>query len=204
MNSKDKPMESLAEIFRCFICMEKLRDAHMCPHCSKLVCYHCIRRWLTEQRAQCPHCRSSLHIHEVVNCRWAEEVTQQLDTLQQSQPKKKRNAALSLLETDIDAERCSTHLREELSVYCNTCKCCICHECALWSAVHAGHIFKPLDEIYNQHCQQIKESVTRLRRKFMEIMGSVQEVEKNIEFVRTAKDVRVREIRNAVELMIAR
>ena len=38
----------------------------------------------------------------------------------------------------------------------------------------------------------------------MEIMGNVQEVEKNIEFVRTAKDVRVREIRNAVELMIAR
>lgn len=62
--------------------MEKLRDAHLCPHCSKLCCYTCIRRWLTEQRSQCPHCRASLHLHELVNCRWVEEVTQQLDTLQ--------------------------------------------------------------------------------------------------------------------------
>ena len=76
-------VESLAEVFRCFICMEKLRNAHLCPHCSKLCCYMCIRRWLTEQRSQCPHCRASLHIHELVNCRWVEEVTQQLDTLKE-------------------------------------------------------------------------------------------------------------------------
>lgn len=75
-------LQTLAEVFRCFICMEKLRDAHLCPHCSKLCCYVCIRRWLTEQRSQCPHCRASLHLHELVNCRWVEEVTQQLDTLQ--------------------------------------------------------------------------------------------------------------------------
>ena len=25
-------VESLAEVFRCFICMEKLRNAHLCPH----------------------------------------------------------------------------------------------------------------------------------------------------------------------------
>lgn len=75
-------IQTLAEVFRCFICMEKLRDAHLCPHCSKLCCYVCIRRWLTEQRSQCPHCRASLHLHELVNCRWVEEVTQQLDTLQ--------------------------------------------------------------------------------------------------------------------------
>uniref|UniRef100_A0A8B9GF18 Tripartite motif containing 37 n=1 Tax=Amazona collaria TaxID=241587 RepID=A0A8B9GF18_9PSIT len=76
------PLQSIAEVFRCFICMEKLRDARLCPHCSKLCCFSCIRRWLTEQRAQCPHCRAPLQLRELVNCRWAEEVTQQLDTLQ--------------------------------------------------------------------------------------------------------------------------
>ncbi len=45
-----------------------------------------LQRWLTEQRSQCPHCRASLHLHELVNCRWAEEVTQQLDTLQLNPP----------------------------------------------------------------------------------------------------------------------
>jgi len=30
--------------------------------------------------------RASLHLHELVNCRWVEEVTQQLDTLQLQSP----------------------------------------------------------------------------------------------------------------------
>ncbi|MEQ2179854.1 Tripartite motif containing 37 [Goodea atripinnis] len=47
---------------------------------------------------------------------------------------------------------------------------------------HGGHTFKPLVEIYEQH-------VTK---------------ERNVEAVRGAKDERVREIRNAVEMMIAR
>merc|ERR1719186_51842 len=144
--------------------MEKLRNAHLCPHCSKLCCYMCIRRWLTEQRSQCPHCRASLHIHELVNCRWVEEV----------------------------------------SVYCWTCSKCICHQCALWGGTHSGHTFKPLDDIYDQHVLHIKGEVSQLRRRLMELISLVQEVERNVESVRAAKDERVREIRNAVELMIAR
>lgn len=101
-------------------------------------------------------------------------------------------------------DRCETHVKEELSVYCETCKCCICHECALWSTKHSNHVFKPLEEIYLQHCHQIREHVGRLRKRFMELIGAVQEIEKNIETVRGAKDQKVREIRQAVELMIAR
>ncbi|KAL3268426.1 hypothetical protein HHI36_007538 [Cryptolaemus montrouzieri] len=192
----DHSVETLAEVFRCFICMEKLRDAHLCPHCSKLCCYTCIRRWLTEQRSQCPHCRASLHLHELVNCRWVEEVTQQLDTLQ----------AVSLNNSRGDGnnrDKCPTHL-EKLSVYCWTCRCCICHQCALWGGTHSGHTFKPLDEVYEQHVTQIKDEVAQLRRRLMELISVVQEVERNVESVRSAKDERVREIRNAVELMIAR
>lgn len=192
----DHSVETLAEVFRCFICMEKLRDAHLCPHCSKLCCYVCIRRWLTEQRSQCPHCRASLHLHELVNCRWVEEVTQQLDTLQAVTLSGSR-------QDENDRDRCSTHL-EKLSVYCWTCRCCICHQCALWGGTHSGHTFKPLDEVYEQHVTQIKDEVAQLRRRLMELISIVQEVERNVESVRSAKDDRVREIRNAVELMIAR
>ncbi|XP_022914368.1 E3 ubiquitin-protein ligase TRIM37-like isoform X2 [Onthophagus taurus] len=187
---------TLAEVFRCFICMEKLRDAHLCPHCSKLCCYVCIRRWLTEQRSQCPHCRASLHLHELVNCRWVEEVTQQLDTLQAVNHSGARGE-------ESDRDKCMTHF-EKLSVYCWTCRCCICHQCALWGGTHSGHTFKPLEEVYEQHVTQIKDEVAQLRRRLMELISIVQEVERNVESVRSAKDERVREIRNAVELMIAR
>ncbi|XP_042862733.1 E3 ubiquitin-protein ligase TRIM37-like isoform X2 [Penaeus japonicus] len=187
--------ESLAEVFRCFICMEKLQDAHLCPHCSKLCCYLCIRRWLTEQRPQCPHCRANLHLHELVNCRWVEEVTQQLDTLQQ--------AGVRPPPPDTEKDRCDSH-QEKLSVYCWTCGKCICHQCALWGGTHSGHTFKPLEEVYEQHITQIREEVAQLRRRLHELVSLVQEVERNVESVRAAKDERVREIRNAVELMIAR
>ncbi|XP_032687906.1 uncharacterized protein LOC116852037 isoform X2 [Odontomachus brunneus] len=192
----DHSVETLAEVFRCFICMEKLRDAHLCPHCSKLCCYICVRRWLTEQRSQCPHCRASLHLHELVNCRWVEEVTQQLDTLQ----------AVGLTNSrhdDSNRDRCTIH-HEKLSVFCWPCRKCICHQCALWGGTHSGHTFKPLEEVYEQHVTQIKTEVSQLNRRLTELISLVQEVERNVESVRAAKDERVREIRNAIELMIAR
>ncbi|XP_075957966.1 E3 ubiquitin-protein ligase TRIM37 isoform X2 [Anarhichas minor] len=190
----EQSVESIAEVFRCFICMEKLRDARLCPHCSKLCCFSCIRRWLTEQRAQCPHCRAPLQLRELVNCRWAEEVTQQLDTLQLCSLTKHE---------DNDKDKCDNH-HEKLSVFCWTCKKCICHQCALWGGMHGGHTFKPLVEIYEQHVTKVKEEVAKLRRRLMELISLVQEVERNVEAVRGAKDERVREIRNAVEMMIAR
>nr|KAI8728450.1 E3 ubiquitin-protein ligase TRIM37-like [Biomphalaria glabrata] len=188
--------QSLAEVFRCFICMEKLRDARLCPHCSKLCCFPCIRRWLTEQRSQCPHCRASLLLHELVNCRWAEEVTQQLDTLQQSSP-------LVRGEGVSRKEMCSEH-QEKLSVYCWTCKQCICHQCALWGGTHSGHMFKPLDRIYEEYKSKINGELNLLKSQHSELFCLVQDVERNIESVKNAKDERVREIRNAVELMVAR
>ncbi|XP_070573024.1 E3 ubiquitin-protein ligase TRIM37-like isoform X2 [Ptychodera flava] len=194
---EEATVESLAEVFRCFICMEKLRDARLCPHCSKLCCFMCVRRWLTEQRSQCPHCRAPLQLHELVNCRWAEDVTNQLDTLQLGGP-------LTSRPDEIEKDKCEVH-QEKLSVYCWTCRKCICHQCALWGGMqHSGHSFKPLEEVYEQHVTQVSEEVTALRRRLMELISLVQEVERNVESVRTAKDERVREIRNAVEMMIAR
>ncbi len=89
-------------------------------------------------------------------------------------------------------------------MYCWTCRQCICHQCALWGGTHSGHTFKPLEEVYEQHVGHVKEEVSLLRRRLMELIGMVQEVERSVEMVRAAKDERVREMRNAVELMIAR
>ena len=202
----EQTVENLSDVFRCFICMEKLRNAHLCPHCSKLCCYLCIRRWLTEQRSQCPHCRASLHIHELVNCRWVEEVTQQLDTLKEGVVTDQQySSGLASSGNSISGDRCKVHPEEKLSVYCWTCKTCICHQCALWGGTtHSGHTFKPLEEVYDQHVVHIKEEVSLLRRRLMELISLGQEVERHVEVVRAAKDERVREIRNAVELMIAR
>lgn len=204
--------------------MEKLRNARLCPHCSKLCCFACISRWLTEQRSQCPHCRAPLQLNELVNCRWAEEVTQRLDTLQQSGSYNgKRNsrypngsydtesdllntnsATSSLNDFNTKDNKCDVHKAEKLSVYCLTCKKSICHQCALFGGTHTSHQFKPIDEVYEYHKEQIQEQIKLLKKRHAELLGLVQEVERNIESVKGSKDERVREIRNAVELMVAR
>ncbi|KAF7286315.1 hypothetical protein GWI33_006044 [Rhynchophorus ferrugineus] len=168
--------------------LQKYFDASFAwRNCGMLICVHIAQNFAV---------MASLHLHELVNCRWVEEVTQQLDTLQAVSLNGNRG-------DEGDRDKCSTHL-EKLSVYCWTCRCCICHQCALWGGTHSGHTFKPLEEVYEQHVTQIKDEVAQLRRRLMELISIVQEVERNVESVRSAKDERVREIRNAVELMIAR
>ncbi|XP_077976484.1 uncharacterized protein LOC120333595 isoform X1 [Styela clava] len=196
----DSQVKRMVEVFRCFICMSKVRDARLCPHCSKLCCYQCIRRWLTQERQQCPHCRATLQLQDMVNCRWAEEVTQQLDTM--SSPCT-RSASSVEIEEEVKKDVCELH-HEKLSVYCWTCKLCICHQCALWAGTHGGHTFKPLGDIYDHHVTKITDEESAIRRRLMELISLIQDVERNVDSVRNAKEERVREIRNAVEMMIAR
>lgn len=138
--------QTLRDVFRCFICMEKLCEAHLCPHCSKLCCYLCISKWLTEQRRQCPHCRATLSVSELVNCRWLEDVAVQVESLQQICANMRTSTDGSTATTPRDL--CRSH-QEKLSVYCFTCKHCICHQCALWGGTHSGHTFKKIGELNN-------------------------------------------------------
>lgn len=54
------------------------------------------------------------------------------------------------------------------------------------------------------HFFKVKEEVSQLRSRLMELVSLVKDVEHNVETVRAAKDEKVREIRNAVELMVNR
>ena len=42
--------------------------------------------------------------------------------------------------------RLCSHHREKVSVYCETCRLCICHECVLWeNSPHHNHTFIKLE-----------------------------------------------------------
>lgn len=104
--------------------------------------------------------------------------------------------------------KCDVHKQEKLSVYCVTCKRAICHECALFGGTHMSHHgwhqFRPLDEVYESNKQVISENIGLLKKRHADLLGSIHDVERSIESVKSAKDEKVREIRNAVELMVAR
>ena len=59
-------------------------------------------------------------------------------------------------------------------------------------------------QVYQCYVTQLNEVKSDLKRKHQTLHGLVSDVERNVELVRAAKDERVKEIRNAVELMIAR
>lgn len=65
-------------------------------------------------------------------------------------------------------------------------------------------MFKPLEEVHTQQVAQVREQVGAMRRRLHHLLGLVAQVERSVEAVRQAKDLRVHEIRNAVEHMIAR
>eukprot|EP00126_Sphaerothecum_destruens_P003068 Sdes_comp16566_c0_seq1m5877 len=88
--------ESLAQLFNCFICLTTLSRAHMCPYCSKMCCEACFKKWLTEQKEQCPHCRCNLTTTELINCRWVAEVTKCLDEIQIKSPKSSCSSSILL------------------------------------------------------------------------------------------------------------
>ncbi|KAL4091039.1 hypothetical protein QTP88_025780 [Uroleucon formosanum] len=187
-------LQTVLETFKCFICMEKIQDAHLCPHCSKLCCYSCMHRWLTEQRSQCPHCRATLHLHEIVNCRWVEDLSDQLDCL---------NSTVNVGNIRQNQEqRCETH-NEQLSVFCMSCNTTICHRCALFdNLAHNGHSFRPVEDIYNETIAQLGESCDNLKTKEKLIKKDIEDVDKNIIQLQQAKVQKVREIRTVVEYMM--
>ena len=95
---------NLEEVFRCYICLGRLQDTRLCPKCSKMCCFQCIRRWLMEQKPSCPHCRCSLLLHELVKCRWVDDL---LGQLKSSQAKKDA----------LTKDQCATH--SEQVVHCS-------------------------------------------------------------------------------------
>ncbi|CDS37296.1 E3 ubiquitin protein ligase TRIM37 [Echinococcus multilocularis] len=193
----DTSLEALADVFKCFICMEQLDNARMCPHCSKLCCFECICKWITENKAQCPHCRRTLYTHALINCRWADDVIQQLDRL------KNADENLTLKTPDSNTDLCESH-SERLTVYCTTCDRVICHRCALFDGRHGQHTFRPLDDVYQEHVDAIKSEMDKLKSRRNEVQRLIDDVGDNILILNARKESRVEEIKKVVESIILR
>lgn len=183
------PINNLEEILKCVICYDKSVDARMCPFCSKLSCKTCIRKWLTENRSQCPHCRSSLRFEQLVSCRFVNEITQALETL-------------AVPKAD-PGEKCYEH-ECPLNYYCNTCSKAICSDCAMFSTAHQGHEFKHLSSVYNEHLQQINSESRILNKRILDLEEILKNVETSIEKLKVGKSDKNRELLICLDQMQAR
>ncbi|KAI9096648.1 hypothetical protein DFS34DRAFT_623583 [Phlyctochytrium arcticum] len=128
------------DMFKCFICFETLVKPVMCPKCSKVGCEGCVKKWLTEEQSQCPHCRATLFDTQLVPCRFIDDMVVQLQKVLLDSKNTKKT-------TD---ELCSRH-SVQLYYYCHDCSEGICPDCAVLDPTHREHKFEHLHTVYSQH-----------------------------------------------------
>ena len=174
--SQSDPAPVIDDLFRCFICLGRVSDARLCPSCSKLCCALCITKWLTENRASCPHCRCPLRVENLVSCRFVAEISQVIEKLQ--------------AET---TDKCEVH-DSPLSYYCVTCATLICSDCAMFESLHKGHEFQRLNSIYEKHLQAIKSESEVLKTKLTDLTNVLGQIEGNLEEVQRGKSAQLQEV----------
>ncbi|VDK44743.1 unnamed protein product [Taenia asiatica] len=141
--------------------------------------------------------RRTLYTHALINCRWADDVIQQLDRL------KNADENFAIKTPDPSADLCESH-NERLTVYCVTCDRVICHRCALFDGRHGQHTFRPLDEVYQEHVDAIKCEMDKLKSRRNEVQRLIDDVGDNILILNARKESRVEEIKKVVESIILR
>lgn len=55
--------------------MERVRNPHLCPHCSKMCCKDCFKTWLIGHKLSCPHCRSPLRVSQLIAVRFMQDLS---------------------------------------------------------------------------------------------------------------------------------
>ncbi|KXS11985.1 hypothetical protein M427DRAFT_411756 [Gonapodya prolifera JEL478] len=180
----------IAELLRCFICLGILRKAAMCPSCSKMACELCLRKWLTEQRSQCPHCRSPLSPARLVQCRFIDDLNQQLPLAlalansnnllnspvsHLSQSSSSRSllplslsspvANLSMPLSNQQDDCCEKHPSAPLYYYCEDCALPICSDCALFDSEHRSHTFSHLSTVHARRLALLSTLLARLHHR---------------------------------------
>jgi len=162
----------------------------MCPSCGKLGCLSCLKRWLSCS-AFCPHCRSPLRSSSLVVCRFAAELSTELDRLYAKVASKRGE------------EPCLNH-EQAVLYYCITCSLPICADCALFGDDHKGHSFDHLSKVYDRHVDLIKAEAGTLKRRLKELDVLLHSVETHIQRVTLSKQQRENELRAALEKMVER
>ncbi|KRX06278.1 hypothetical protein PPERSA_06249 [Pseudocohnilembus persalinus] len=155
-------VRNLEEIVTCFICMSRATNAMMCPNCSKMCCGSCIndvqikRQWITEQKNECPHCRSFLTVNLLVNCRFASDINLALDNFTEKQnllTKKQKND-----------DKCKEH-DNKMKYFCKSCQTPICSDCAMFGQTHKGHEFDHLSKVYDAQMIIVNKEMKKLKKK---------------------------------------
>ncbi|KAI9183237.1 hypothetical protein H9P43_004154 [Blastocladiella emersonii ATCC 22665] len=202
---------AVEDLLRCFICLGHLERAVMCPSCSKMACEGCLKKWITESKRECPHCRTHLFVSQLVQCRFVDELQSQLKSLaaevsrdlaspSPSDGSESTNGKGKGKATASSAADKGPHSSKggssssggkdvevcgshgaPLYYYCLTCADPICSDCAMFGDAHRGHEFKHLDKVYAEHVERLRQSTDAVVAQVRQYQDSLGAVDARLE-----------------------
>lgn len=72
--SNQKALNDLLDNLRCAQCINFPANAHICPKCSEMFCYTCIRDWLRSTEDRCANCNAKIRPQELIKLRCFENL----------------------------------------------------------------------------------------------------------------------------------
>lgn len=177
-----------------YLCLLRLRDSvgastvGVLPYCGRMqgklhwsICFHSMHAWVLE---------TSLYYNKTfLSCR-SLMLSSQHSIRPQTLKDMTDTSTLPFQSVSTDhlpfpPYRCPVHTQQSFSVYCESCKKCICHECALWGEVsdcnatllplggllisvpqHKGHNCKPIEFVFERQKELCKAEVRACVNKF--------------------------------------
>ncbi|KAI8906579.1 hypothetical protein DFJ77DRAFT_194131 [Powellomyces hirtus] len=139
----------LDDMFKCFICFGEFERPVMCPCCSKVGCEDCLKKWL-EDRADCPHCRAYLNAHDLVQCRFIDEIAHQL-----RQVVLDKKSEVQEEPTAICVEHSAAFL-----YFCRDCERAACPDCAVIGEKHRNHTLVHLQTVYDRRTALVNDKIS--------------------------------------------
>ena len=152
-----KERSKLMEHLMCCVCLDTVKDPKLCPACSKMFCFSCIRQCFTTSK-RCPLCRHYVRdINQFINCHWVEQLAEDIDSAE-------------------SLTTCSTHPEEQLSLYCNDCKIVICSNCVLFGIDHENHEISSFKEV----CQYKQDEALEIKSDFEQRLKKIMDIQKDL------------------------
>jgi tripartite motif-containing protein 37 len=188
LSNQTPSLEHITELLKCLICFKKVKEAVLCPHCSKFACELCLKKWVVERRAECPACRRPLALSQIIKCRFLSDISSALNSLCISQIK-----SYSIYETNETIDKCSEHSLK-MTYYCTTCTKAVCSDCVMFTKLHEGHKFERIKDMFEKTIEAINREMQKLKRKITEYESYQSSLYRHSDTLKKGKEDRVKDL----------
>lgn len=188
ISNQSLSLEHFTELLKCFICFKRVKDAVICPFCSKFACEPCLKKWVVERRSECPACRRALGLGQIIKCRFLTDISNALHSFYIQQIKN-----YSIYENNEGIDRCQEHSLK-MTYFCVTCARVICSDCVMFTKVHENHKFERIKDMFERTLESINKEMNRLKRKINDHESYLATLYKHSESLKKSKEEKVKDL----------